>query len=172
MTSDRNALSVEAVLERFSAAETLLADAALRVHSLGDATASATQSSATLSQAGEAITAASEQLVAMTVEMQLAHRSLVEAMNLARAFLEGTDVAAMGRSLTVLAERLAGIEKDQNSLGEQLRDSSELQAQWFEELDTRLAQSSVLEQERDEARRQLAAVMRQLPGRVTKKLQQ
>lgn len=51
MSDNRNALGVEAVMERFATAEQLLSDAAIRVHSLREATSSATESSSALAAA-------------------------------------------------------------------------------------------------------------------------
>lgn len=187
MSDDRNALGVEAVIERFATAEQLLADAALRVHSLSDASSSATQSATALANAAGGITAAAEQLVAMTAEMQGAHRSLVDAMGLARQFLEATDVSAVAETLKRLEKRLEAIEKgqaasetlkrleaierSQTALSEQLVQDSDDHAVQLNALASVVDRSAALEKARDEATQRLQIVMQQLPGRVAKKFQ-
>ena len=69
MNDARNALTVDAVVERFALAEQLLSDAAERIQSLGDATESATESSTALTQAARGLATASNQLVVMATEI-------------------------------------------------------------------------------------------------------
>ena len=170
MNDARNALTVDAVVERFAVAEQLLSDAAERVQSLGDATESATESSTALTQAARGLTAASDQLVAMTTEMKAAHYALVGAMALARQFLEATDVSAMREALQRLDQRVAGLEEGQTSLGEQLRRVADDQAERLSAVSSSIERSAVLENERDAARRRLNTVMQQIPARVAKKI--
>ncbi len=172
MSDDRNALGVEAVMARFATAEQLLADATVRVHSLSTASSSATESSAALVTAAEGVTTASEQLVTMTAEMQAAHRSLVDAMGLARQFLEATDVSALVDSLRRLEERQSSVENGQVALAAQLGQHSDLLAERVTALYGAVDRNAELVRARDEANARLEGVMQQLPGRVAKKLQE
>lgn len=171
MTDERSALSIGAVIDRFAESERLLAVAAQRVQSLGNATESASESSAALSQAARGITMASDQLAAMTNEMKTAHDSLVEAMGIARQFLEDTDVSAVREALARLDARAAGIETSHGALTEQLAQVAEDQAQRLNTLSGTIDRAAALEHERDEARARLESVMQQIPARVAKRIQ-
>jgi small-conductance mechanosensitive channel len=163
MNDARNALTVDAVVGCFTVAEQLLSDAAERVQSLGDATESATESSAALTQAARGLTTASNQLVAMTIEMKAAHDSLVGAMSLARQFLEATDVTAVREALQRLDQRVADLQAGQTSPGEQLRQNANDQTERLSAVSGSVDRSAVLENERDAGRRRLNSVMQQNP---------
>ena len=170
MTDQRSALDVEAVIARFTVAEQLLSDAASRVEALGSAAEAAGDSASSLNGAAVSVTAASEQLVAMVSEMKVAHGALVEAMSLARQFLEATDVGAVRESLQVLDQRIGGLEQSTGGMSAQLTQLASDQNERFNTIYAAIDRSAALERERDEAHQRLAAVMQQLPGRVAKRI--
>jgi len=170
MTDERSALSISAVIDRFAESERLLAVAAERVQSLGDATRSASESSTALTQAARGITTASDQVVAMTTAMKTGHDALVDAMGIARQFLETTDVSAIRNLLASLDGRMAGMETAQVELSGQLAQATEDHAQRLNTMSGTIDRSAVLERERDEARARLANVMQQIPARVAKRI--
>jgi hypothetical protein len=170
MTDPRNALDVETVMDRFTAAEHLLADAAGRVHALGSATETAAEASMSISAASQAITTASEQLAAMVVEMQVAHRSLLDVMGLAREFLETTDISAVREALQNLDMRMTGVEEASTGTVSRLEALAEDQGEKLSAMSAAIDRSAAMERERDAAQQRLASVMQQLPGRVAKKI--
>jgi type VI protein secretion system component VasK len=170
MTDTRSALNVEAVLDRFTVTEQLLAQATQKVLTLGDAATTATASSATIAEAAQGITAASAQLAQMIEEMTAAHRALVDAMGVARQFLEGTDVSAVATNLKALDTRLAVVEESQTSVQEQLVQDADDLSQQLRALTAAVDRTRAVELERDTAKQQLAAVLAKLPDRAVKKL--
>lgn len=171
MTDQRSALDVEAVIARFSVAEQLLSAAASRVQALGSAAEAASDNVSSLNGAVSATRSASEQLAAMVGEMRSAHGALVDAMNLARHFLEATDVTAVRDSLQQLDQRMSGLEGSVGAITDQLERVASDQTRRLDAISEAVDRSAGLESERDEAQRRLASVMQQLPGRVAKKIQ-
>lgn len=170
MTEARSALTVEAVVQRFSSAEQLLTEAAEHVRSLGDSEDVAKQAATSLTQAARVVSAASEQLVSMTAEMQRAHAALVEAMTLAQQFLASTDVSAVRTALDGLAGRVSALESSTSGLGDRLSEVAADQERRLEALRHSVDRTADLQSQKEAAERRLAGVMAQLPGRVAKKV--
>ena len=171
MTDQRSALDVEAVIARFDAAEQLLSEAASRVQALGSAAETASQNANSLHESATSTRTASEQLAAMVSEMKSAHEALVGAMDLARQFLEATDVTAVRESLQQLDQRMNGLELSVGAMSDQLVGVTGDLTQRLNTFSDAIDRSAALERERDEAQRRLTSVMQQLPNRIAKKVQ-
>ena len=159
MTEQRNSLTIDAVLDRFAATEQVLAEAARRVHDLGDASEVADRASSSLVDASRSVTTAAEQLAAVTAAMQAAQTAFVDAMTIASRFLETTDVSQVLAFLQAIFDRVAALEAATAKTQEQLG-----------ALQVATDRAAAMERERDEVRRRLDAVMAQLPPRVAKKI--
>jgi hypothetical protein len=108
MTESRNALDVPAVMDRFTASERLLNEAAARVQALGDAAEAAAENSGALREAAHSLTATARMMSELVTGLKTAHDAVGETMTLARGFLETTDVSAVRETLRQLEQRVVG----------------------------------------------------------------
>jgi hypothetical protein len=111
MTEARNALDVQAVMDRFTVSEQLLSEAATRVQALSEAAEAAAGDSAALREAAQALAGTARAMADLTAGLTTAHEAVGETMTLARGFLETTDVSAVREALHRLEQRVAGLEQ-------------------------------------------------------------
>lgn len=171
MTESRNALDVPAVMDRFTASERLLNEAATRVRALGDAAASAAEDSGALREAAHSLTATARMMSELTTGLQAAHDAVGETMTLAREFLETTDVSAVRETLRQLEQRVSGLEQAAAGVTERVTLAGTDQDHRFRAILAAVDRSAALEQERNAAQQQLSSVLAQLPARIAKKVE-
>src|SRR5712691_7909321 len=111
MAETRNALDVQAVMDRFAVAGQLLDEAAARVRALGTAAESAAEHSGALQEAARSLTRTAGTMDEVVTPLQQAHQAVSEAMTVAREFLEATDVSAVRETLQQLEQRVAALEQ-------------------------------------------------------------
>jgi hypothetical protein len=170
MTESRNALDVPAVMDRFTASEQLLNEAATRVQALGDAAESAAQDSGALREAAHSLTATARTMSELVAGLQAAHAAVGETMTLAREFLETTDVSAVRESLRQLEQRVSGLEQVAAGVTERVIQAGTEQDHRLGAILAAVDRSAAMEQERNAAQQQLSSVLAQLPGRIAKKV--
>jgi DNA-binding ferritin-like protein len=170
MTESRNALDVPAVMDRFTASEQLLNEAATRVRALGDAAESAAADSGALRQAAQSLTETARMMGELVADLRAAHQAVGQTMSLARQFLETTDVSAVRELLQRLEQRVSGLEQAAAGVTEQITQSSTEQDRRLRAILAAVDRSAALEQARDAAQQQLSSVLAQLPARIVKKV--
>lgn len=164
------ALGVEAVVQRFTEAERLLAEAGSRVRAIAGAAESAASSSASLNGAAAAIGALAEQEQVAVAVVREALDVSARSLQAAATFLANTDVSRLTDTVADLATRVGSLQEELASERAKHDEVSGRTSAMLDALAAKVDQSQQLLQERDAALAKAQRILAAVPTRVRKRL--
>jgi hypothetical protein len=164
------ALGVEAVVQRFTEAEHLLAEAGSRVRAIAEAAETAASGSASLNGAAAAIRDLAEQEKTAVAALREVLDISAQSLQAATDFLANTDVSRLTQTVADLATR---VESLQEALATERAEHDELGRRTLATLDAvaeKVDHSQQLLRERDAAVTKAERILAAVPPRIRKRL--